>query len=211
MIAMLIRNAVAIIGALWLGIAGFAGGVAWEHRPANWPNVQVLFWHFGFGDGLATQLATANAQVKAYAAAEKAAADHAKVIEALDAQISARLAATDQAAQTRIVTVTKTITKEIPVAIPAAVDRAFPLPVGLLRVHDAAALGIDLSAVPHPSGLADDSAGPISASAFGTAVVSNYGVCHADQQRLRDLQGWVRMEQATWAQPVAAQPVVSAP
>ena len=197
MIAVILKNLISIIGALWLGIAGFAAGVAWEHRPANWPNVQVLFWHLGFGDGLAAQLARANAQVSAYAAAEKAAQAHAAAVEATDAQISAQASATDAAAQARIVTITRTITKEIPVAISPATDARFPLPVGLLRTHDAAALGVDMSAIPQPAGQPDDAASSVEASAFGTVIASNYGECHVDQRRLLDLQDWVRKETAT--------------
>lgn len=50
-----------LVGTFLLFWVGLGVGIWWEHRPANWPAVEMnlVFWHpkFGFGDGLAAKLA----------------------------------------------------------------------------------------------------------------------------------------------------------
>lgn len=65
MIAFVIKNAVAIIGALWLGIAGFAAAEFWERRPAGQPSINVLFFKWTAPDSLAVQRDEARADLKA--------------------------------------------------------------------------------------------------------------------------------------------------
>lgn len=113
-----------------------------------------------------------------------------KVIERSDAATTA--AAVDaQATHDRIVYRTITLTKEIPVVLTPAIDVRFPLPVGFVRVHDSAALGLDLSAVPDAAGRPDDAAGDVVASRAATVIAANYGACHDDQARLGELQSWL--------------------
>jgi len=109
-------------------------------------------------------------------------------------------AAADQA---RIRTITRTIIKEVPVYVPAEADLRFALPVGLVRLHDAAATGHPLSDAP---GQPDDPAGflepsDIPPSRLGTVIAENYGVCHADAARFSALQDWVRQQQAAMNAP----------
>ena len=81
-----------------------------------------------------------------------------------------------------------------------AIDRGYPLSVGFVRLHDAAAIGRDLSAVPAPAGLADDATSPVKSSRLATVIVANYGECRADAERLTALQEWVRTTQANFNQ-----------
>lgn len=102
----------------------------------------------------------------------------------------AAVRAADPARQ-RIVTVrqqTEALTQEIPRRVPAKVDARFPLPLQLVRLHDAAATGAQVS---NTAGGANDSAGSVAASDLARVIVSNYGECRADQARLAALQAWV--------------------
>lgn len=92
-------------------------------------------------------------------------------------------------AQERVRTVTRTIIRDIPHVLPVETDRSFPLPVGLIRLHDAAALGTN--PVPDPAGRADDAASPVAASDLANAFADNYGACRLNSEQLVGLQSWV--------------------
>ena len=66
-----------------------------------------------------------------------------------------------------------TIVKEVPVYVPVQADAACTINRGFVRLHDAAAAGLALSAV------------------AGT-VAGNYQSCHENAEQLRALQAWVR-------------------
>ncbi|HXQ16901.1 MAG TPA: hypothetical protein VN814_19995 [Caulobacteraceae bacterium] len=108
------------------------------------------------------------------------------------AAASQTIAVADQAAQDRVRTVTRTLIEKVPVYVSATTDARFPLPVGFVRLHDAAAAGDDLPAVAPGADGADDAASDVAASAAATVIVGNYGACHADQARLAELQAWAR-------------------
>lgn len=94
-------------------------------------------------------------------------------------------------AQAAIRTLTRTHIKEVPVYVTAETDRRFPLPVGFVRLHDAAALGVDVSAVPDPAGRADGAASTVAPSDAAQTIAGNYGECRAVEERLAQLQTWV--------------------
>lgn len=60
-----------VLAALCLlsAVIGVGGGIAWENRPPNWPNISVLWFHVGLGDGLAAQRDKARAATVAAQAA----------------------------------------------------------------------------------------------------------------------------------------------
>jgi hypothetical protein len=124
-------------------------------------------------------------------AAETKAAIHTIHTVQAQGQINTAAAAKDAEVQTSIRYITKTLIEKVPVYVSPETDRRFPLPVGLVRVHDAAVLGVDLSSVPDPAGRADDAASGVEASTLAAIVAGNYGACRADQARLSGLQGWV--------------------
>ncbi|WP_199098960.1 hypothetical protein [Dyella sp. ASV21] len=82
----------------------------------------------------------------------------------------------------------KPIEIKVPVYVSPTTDRAFPLPVGFVRLHDAAA---DLSDLPTP-GTIDGTASAVEASTAAGVVVSNYGTYHEIAEQLIALQAWVR-------------------
>lgn len=86
-----------------------------------------------------------------------------------------------------------TLTKEIPVYVTAQADAACSIPVGFVRVHDAAAS----NELPGPAGITDAQPSGLALSAVAGTVVDNYATCHAVIEQLNALQGWVRANQAT--------------
>ncbi len=107
-------------------------------------------------------------------------------------RINTAAAATDARVQTQIRYVTPTLTEKVPVYVTAQTDARLPVPVGLVRLHDAAARGLDLPAVPDPAGRPDDAPSRVEVSDLGRAIVGNYGECRADAARLVELQDWIR-------------------
>lgn len=129
----------------------------------------------------------------AEAKAERVARDAAlRAVVRLQAQARAATAAGENHAVEveRVRTVYRTITKEIPVVLTPEVDRAFPLPNGLVRLHDAAALGRALG--PAPAGQPDDASSSVTAGRFGSVIAGNYESCAVEMRKLADLQAFIR-------------------
>ena len=127
------------------------------------------------------------------AAAAKQAVRVIRVVER-QAAVSQAAAVRDQSAQDHIRTVTKTLVEKVPVYVSPSIDARYPLPVGFVRLHDAAAIGFDLSAASAGSGGPDDAPSDVAASGAARVIVLNYGACRADQQRLSDLQAWAKAQ-----------------
>lgn len=173
-------------GLFWLGIV-------FEHRPAGWPNLAMnlgpIHWTFHLPDGPVAQLASIEAQLVAAAA-------HSRAVTAEQGAITVSSAQHEQAAQTAIQTRYRTIIKEVPTYVTPQIDSSYPLSWAFVRVHDAAALGVDVSAISLPAGQSDAGASTVAPSALADIIAGNYGSCHANAKQLTALQAWVRAEQA---------------
>jgi hypothetical protein len=88
---------------------------------------------------------------------------------------------------------TQTLIREVPVYVTSDADTRCIVPVGFVRIHDAAASGNPL---PEPSGLADDAPSGVAISAAAATIIANYGQYDAVSRQLTDLQKWVREQQA---------------
>jgi hypothetical protein len=86
-----------------------------------------------------------------------------------------------------------TIVKEVPVYVTPQADRACPVPVGFVRLHDAAAENRPLAGA---AGDPDAPAAGIALSAVASTVADNYTSCHAIREQLIGLQDAVRLRQA---------------
>lgn len=75
---------------------------------------------------------------------------------------------------------TQTLQREIPTYVTPATDRAYPLPRGFVRVHDAAATGV----LPGPARAADATASDVTASRAADVIAANYGTCLAIRAQL---------------------------
>lgn len=121
--------------------------------------------------------------------------------EAVADAITADVGKKSEARQAEIRWRTITTIREVPVYVSPETDHRFPVPVGLVRVHDAAARGVSPAEVPDPAGRPDDAPSGVAASALGSTVAANYGSCLADLERFRDLQSWVTQQAAAWNAP----------
>lgn len=90
-----------------------------------------------------------------------------------------------------------TIMKEVPVYVTAEADARCPVPVGFVRVHDAAAQNLPLH---RPAGDPDAPAPGVTLSAVAGTVAGNYQQCHEVREQLIGLQDYVQRLQAR-AQP----------
>lgn len=88
---------------------------------------------------------------------------------------------------------TAAITKDIPRYVTPETDRRYPLPVGFVRLHDAAATGVPI--VESPGDL-DAARSEVTLYAAAEVIVDNYGTCHAIAEQLSGLQDWVRSREA---------------
>lgn len=86
----------------------------------------------------------------------------------------------------------RTFYREIPLHVPAEAVARCDVPVGFVRLHDAAAQGVPT--VPDPAGRPDAAATGVGLDAVAGAVVDNYETCNAVRAQLAALQDWVRAQ-----------------
>lgn len=96
----------------------------------------------------------------------------------------------------------RTIIKEVPVYVSAEADRACTVPVGFVRLHDAAAAGVR---PPDPAGAADARPAGVALSAVTETVAGNYTACNANAEQLNSVLELVRDYQARTGQVPAAE------
>lgn len=109
-----------------------------------------------------------------------------------------RIAEEAAKAQVVIRTVTETLVKEVPVYVTVEADRQCPIPVGFVRLLDAAAAG-DGTPISEPAGQPNDTPSGLELSAVAAGVIDNYGTYNAVARQLTDLQNWVRTQQGLWS------------
>lgn len=87
------------------------------------------------------------------------------------------------ATQAKIETERRYILERVPIYVRPEDDAEYPVPLGFVRLHDAAARG-DVSALAGPSGDADRAPSGVALSTVGTVVADNYGTLHACRARV---------------------------
>jgi len=101
-------------------------------------------------------------------------------------------------AETRVVY--RTITERIPVYVTPEIDRDYPVPVGFVRLHDAAAAGGAAPALSDRPGEPADAPSGVPLSAVADTVAGNYAGCADDRARLKGWQDWYTEQRAAWDQ-----------
>ena len=150
----------------------------------------ALWWayHAGFGAGVARERAEAAQRLaEARAAVAKAEARAGQITHDVEIRVVEKLGA--------IRTITRTITERVPTYVTVQADAQCSVPVGFVRLHDAAAAG-RLPDVPGPSEPSNDAASGVPLSAVTTVVAGNYGIAHGEIARFEALQDWVRRQAA---------------
>jgi hypothetical protein len=147
--------------------------------PGSWLAAAALIatavW-FAHARGLAQGKADVEAAQKKALAADTAA--NAELAAALSG-LNVKIAADYGEEQTRAVYLTRTIVERIPVHVSSETDRRYPLPCGLVRMHDAAFLAADPARLSAAGCEADDEPAPATASAFSRNDAEWAGYCHA--------------------------------
>lgn len=94
-----------------------------------------------------------------------------------------------EAAKVEVRTVTQTLIHKVIEYVPAAADAQCVVPVGFVRLHNAAATGV-LSDPADPASQPADAPSGIALSAVGATVAENYGACREDREALKGWQAW---------------------
>ena len=169
---------------------------------ANWKLVGVGFLALALGiqtmrvGSLKRGEIACKAQVKTYQAVEAAARAKAAQVAKAQAQVTKAAGEAYTVMAGHIASQTKTIIQRIPIYVTPAIDRSYPLSVGFVRVSDASALGLDVSAVPLPAGKSDADASTVAPSYAAGVIAGNYGGCRATNAQLAALQGWITSEES---------------
>lgn len=114
--------------------------------------------------------------------------------ERKEQQISLDRALGEARAQARVVRETRIVTEEIPTHVPSDACRCIPL--GLVRLLDAAATGRDPAALSLAPGQSDRTCAPLDAARLAAGIVENYGAARANAEQLNALEAWLAAEQA---------------
>lgn len=102
----------------------------------------------------------------------------------------------------------KIITKEVIRYVSPATDAHFPVPVGLLRLHNDALsgeVGPETAAVPGGGPAPDDAASSTPASTLGRVIRDNYAECVARGEVIKGWQNWYATNKAAWQKAVQEQ------
>lgn len=104
---------------------------------------------------------------------------------ALQLQEDAAAEAADLAnarAQVTILDQTVTLTRQVNHYVP---DHSLPcIPVGFVRLLDAAALGVDPASLPLAAGQSDATCSTVNADDLASSVIGNYGIARSNAERL---------------------------
>lgn len=87
---------------------------------------------------------------------------------------------------------TRTLVKEVPRYVTAHQDAVGCVTYGLLRVYDAAILGVEPSTLELPAGKSDDACSPVKPSDLGRSLADNVGVSRQNAAQLDALIANVR-------------------
>ena len=122
-----------------------------------------------------------DAHVAADQAAVNEAVARAVATEKKQAKADVAAAVSEAKAQERIIVRTRTIIERIPDHVS---NDSHCITYGLVRVLDAAALGVDPADLELPPGKSDDACAPVEATTLAGSVVDNYGTARQNAQQL---------------------------
>lgn len=101
-------------------------------------------------------------------------------------------------AKQKIVYRTQTLIQKVPEYVTPQTDARFPLPCGFIRLHDAAANGLDVAAVPLPAGKSDADECPVAASTAASIIVGNYGLALGWKADANTWRSWYDQQKTNW-------------
>lgn len=184
----LLGSASKILGGFW----GYALVAAIAASGAAYASYQVTAWA---KDETIHSIQLADAKAAAAALQNEIARTRAEDAASASADMSLLTAWRDHD------TVTHTITREITRYVTPQTDARFPLPCSFVRVHDAAALGVDVASVPNPPGKSDGDACEVTDSQALDVITENYGAARDALDQVAAWQDWYRALMAIAPQP----------
>jgi hypothetical protein len=119
--------------------------------------------------------------------------------QAQAAQITEDVGNAVEARQIEVRTVTRTVVEKIPYYVTPQTDARYLVPLGFVRLHDAAAGGTP--AVPFGAGESADTPSGVALSAVTETIAFNYGQCRGWREQVIGWQDWYRQQQALWNKP----------
>lgn len=121
-----------------------------------------------------------------FKAAQVEAVTQARQVQKRDDDISLAAAVAEAQAQANVVTQTQIVTKEVVRHVPLRC-----VPLGFVRVLDAAILGRDPDSLPLPAGKSDATCAPVDTRALAERLAEDIGAARANAEQLTALQAWV--------------------
>lgn len=100
------------------------------------------------------------------------------------AKVDTQVSTADATAQAKIIVQTRVIHERIPTYVTVHTPC---IPWSVVRVHDAAVLGVDPSTLSLPAGATDDSCSTVTAADLMAGIADNYAAARANAQQLNDL------------------------
>lgn len=168
---MITRTVIAIALAVCLsGVSGLAG---WKVRDADYQR-----------------------HLKADARAALEASEGARATEAKNEKTATDIGRQVEEAKTEIQIVTRTLIKEVPIHVTAQADAHCVVPLGFVRLHDAAATGGP--APSYASGESPDQASGVELSGVVSSVTDNYGYTRELEAQVISWQEWYARVKADW-------------
>lgn len=123
-----------------------------------------------------------------YAQAAASAAQGARQREEAQMALSQATGEAEAAQQAALTAKARVITREITHYVTTAQDAHGCVTWGMLRLHDAAALGVPADTLVPPAGQSDDACSPVKPSDFMAAITGNYAVAWANAEQLNALE-----------------------
>lgn len=99
-----------------------------------------------------------------------------------------KIASAEVAREQKTQTVTNTIIREVPAHVTPEIDKRYPVPWSVVRLHDAAALGLSVADIAADRSGADDAASDVAASEISSRIAENYGACRLAYERVDALE-----------------------
>lgn len=94
---------------------------------------------------------------------------------------------------TTLQTITIALIQKVTTYVSAQADAACTVPVGFVRLYNAAS---SMSALPDAAGVSDDAASGVALSSVADITVRAFGICNTEIDRLRELQKWINAQRA---------------
>jgi hypothetical protein len=98
----------------------------------------------------------------------------------------------------KIVYRTQTLIQQVPQYVTPETDARFPLPCGFIRLHNAAAGGVDAAAVALPAGKSDGDKCDVAASTAASIIAGNYGLALGWKADSLNWQKWYDQQKTNW-------------